>query len=136
MIELKRRPMPIDRNIKILIVDDQQAMRALIKQALRTLGFRRFVEAESGAEAIICVQSEPDISLIFSDLCMKPMTGIHLLQAIRETYGNVPFIMITASTDKVHVFQAKEKGVDHYLMKPFNVKSIRRRIEAVFNDCF
>ena len=67
--------MPTNRNIKILVVDDQHPIRVLIKQVLCSLGFRRFSEAESGAEAISRFESEPDISLLLSDLCMKPVTG-------------------------------------------------------------
>lgn len=118
--------------LNVLVVDDFQSMRRIIKNLLEQIGFTQIFEAEDGKSALVEL-SKREIGLIISDWNMAPMTGLELLQNIRgqDKLKSLPFIMVTAESKTDNVVAAKEAGVDNYIVKPFNAATLKSKIEAV-----
>ncbi len=118
--------------LNVLVVDDFQSMRRIIKNLLEQIGFTQIFEAEDGKSALAEL-SKREFGLIISDWNMAPMTGLELLRNIRgqDKLKSLPFIMITAESKTDNVVAAKEAGVDNYIVKPFNAATLKSKIEAV-----
>ncbi len=125
--------MPVAASMKVLIVDDQQSMRLLIRGGLQQLGFRTFDEAGDGEAALRILAGSP-ANLVISDYNMPKMDGLALLRAIRAypATAKVACIMLTGRGDKELVQKAVQFGVNNFLVKPFTVATLREKIEAVF----
>ena len=104
--------------IKVLMVDDEERMRKLVKDFLTIKGYR-VLEAGDGEEAIDIFFKEKDISLVILDVMMPKMDGWEVCKTIRR-YSQVPIIMLTARSEE-----------DEYISKPFSPKILVARIEAI-----
>jgi two-component system, chemotaxis family, chemotaxis protein CheY len=124
--------MPAASALQIMIVDDQRAIRALVRGALQQIGCNVAVECEDGQMALEALLTRP-VHLIISDLNMPNLDGLGLLEAVRANplTKKVAFIMLTTTGDAPMVRRAVELGVNNYLMKPFAVASLKQKIEAV-----
>ena len=124
--------MPQASAIRVLIVDDQQTMRSLIRTGLQQLGFKDFVEAADGEDGLRAVLARPP-QLIISDFNMPKLDGLGLLRAIRShpPVAKIAFIMLTGRADRELVQRAVQYGVNNYLVKPFTVATLKEKIEAV-----
>ena len=113
---------------KILVVDDEERIRALIQKYAVFEG-HEVIEAQDGMEAVeLCRDQAFDI--IIMDVMMPELDGFSAVREIRKT-SNVPVIMLSArgeEYDRIHGF---ESGVDDYVVKPFSPKELMMRIEAV-----
>jgi len=124
--------MAVDKGMNILVVDDYNTMRRIVKNLLKQLGFDNVDEAADGGEAYAKCQ-EKLYGLIISDWNMEPMTGMELLKLVRahEKIKNTPFIMVTAESKPENVIAAKQAGVSNYIVKPFNAETLKGKISAV-----
>jgi two-component system chemotaxis response regulator CheY len=125
--------MPAASSISVLIVDDQQTMRSLVRSGLQQLGFSTFVEAPDGEEGLRNMLTR-NVQLVISDFNMPKLDGLGLLRAIRShpPIRSTAFIMLTGRADKELVQRAVQFGVNNYLVKPFTVATLKEKIEAVF----
>lgn len=125
--------MPAAASMTVLVVDDQQTMRSLVRTGLQELGFREIKEAPDG-EAGLRVLLTTKVHLVISDYNMPKLDGLGLLRAIRghEPIRATPYIMLTGRADKELVQRAVQFGVNNYLVKPFTVGTLKEKIEAVF----
>lgn len=121
------------KKISILLVDDSDTMRKLIRRLLRQLDFEHIVEASDGVDAWEVLQRNT-VDFIVSDWNMPRMTGIDFLRKVRESekYGHLPFLMVTAEAQKSNVMEAIEARVSNYIVKPFNAYTLQAKIEAIF----
>ncbi len=115
--------------IKILVVDDEQRMRKLVRDFLEKEGYQ-VLEAGDGMEAMEQFYQDKDIALIILDIMMPKMDGWQVLREIRQT-SKVPVIMLTARSDERDELQGFELGVDEYISKPFSPKILVARVDAV-----
>lgn len=115
--------------LKILVVDDEQRMRKLVKDFLMKQNFE-VIEAEDGEEAVDIFYENKDIALIILDVMMPKMDGWEVCREIRR-YSHVPIIMLTAKGDEKDELQGFELGVDEYISKPFSPKILVARVEAI-----
>lgn len=124
--------MPAASSISVVIVDDQLSMRSLVRNGLQEVGFKDIREAADGEDAFNTLLSRP-AQLVISDFNMPKLDGIGLLRSIRgnAALSKTAFIMLTGRADVQLLKQAKELGVNNYVMKPFTVASLKERIEAV-----
>lgn len=125
--------MPAASSISVLIVDDQQSMRGLIRTSLQQIGVtqtREAADGEAGLRAII----ESPAHLVISDFNMPKLDGLGLLRAIRAhpPTSRTAFIMLTGRADRELVQRAVQFGVNNYLVKPFTVLQLKEKLEAVF----
>jgi two-component system, chemotaxis family, chemotaxis protein CheY len=125
--------MPANSNMKILVVDDFQTMRRIIRNYLRQLGFNNVEEAEDGDVALAKLHEAP-FDFVITDWNMPKMTGIDLLKAIRSqnNFRNIPVLIITAEAEKENVVQAAQAGVNDYIVKPFTPEVLQAKIERIF----
>lgn len=127
--------MSVDKNMRILVVDDFQTMRRIVVNLLRQLGFNNVAEAADGKLALDKVQSE-DFDLIISDWNMPNMTGLEFLKHVRADpeRKKIPFIMVTAEGKKENVIAAVHAGVSNYIVKPFNAATLREKMTKVIGE--
>ena len=114
----------------ILIVDDEERMRKLIKDFLKQKDFST-VEAENGEKALeIFEENEEKINLIILDVMMPKLDGWSVLRQIRQK-SKVPIIMLTARGEEQDELFGFELGVDEYISKPFSPKILVARVQAL-----
>ena len=116
-------------NIKILVVDDEERMRRLVKDFLAKKGYA-VIEASNGREALDLFYKDNSIDLVILDVMMPVMDGWATLREIRET-SKIPIIMLTAKAEEHDELLGFELGVDEYITKPFSPKILVARVEAL-----
>ena len=118
--------------MKILIVDDSKAMRMIVGRTLKQAGFdgHTTVEASNGGEALTLIESEsPDI--VLSDWNMPEMTGIELLQKVRQAGNDVRFGFITSESSAETARTATDAGADFLITKPFTADQMQAVLEPM-----
>ena len=115
--------------LKILVVDDEQRMRKLVRDFLVKQNFE-VMEAGDGEEAVDLFYANKDIALIILNVMMPKMDGWQVCREIRK-YSQVPIIMLTAKSDEKDELQGFDLGVDEYVSKPFSPKILVARVEAI-----
>ena len=123
----------MDKNMKILIVDDFSTMRRIIKNLLRDLGFNNTQEADDGKSGLPMLQTG-NFDFLITDWNMPGMTGIDLLKAVRadEKLAGLPVLMVTAEAKKDQIVEAAQAGVNGYIVKPFTAQTLKEKIEKIF----
>jgi len=124
--------MAVDKSMNVLIVDDYKTMLRIIRNLLKQIDFNNVEEASDGSDALAKLRAG-NFGLVISDWNMQPMTGLELLQEVRQDarLKAMPFIMITAESKTENVVAAKQAGVSNYIVKPFNAETLREKIEKV-----
>jgi len=124
----------INKNMRVLLVDDIKSMRTLIKGILFKLGLHKVVDAADGNEALSVLKTEK-IDFIISDWNMPKMDGLELLKKVRENpdYKSTPFLMITAENSKDRVVEAIQAGTSDFIAKPFTEGTLREKIESILS---
>ncbi len=116
--------------ITILVVDDEQRMRKLIKDFLAVKGYK-ILEAKDGEEALeVFEENKEKIKLVLLDVMMPKVDGWTVLRKIRQE-SSIPVIMLTARGEEQDELFGFELGVDEYVSKPFSPKILVARIEAI-----
>lgn len=123
----------MDKNMKILIVDDFSTMRRIIKNLLRDLGFTNTQEADDGQTALPLLKNG-DFDFLVTDWNMPGMTGIELLRQVRadERLSALPVLMVTAEAKREQIVEAAQCGVNGYVVKPFTAAALKEKIEKIF----
>jgi two-component system chemotaxis response regulator CheY len=126
--------MTLDKNMKILVVDDFSTMRRIVKNILRQLNFVNIIEADDGSTALEVLQREK-IDLVVSDWNMPKMTGLELLKAVRadDALKHIPFLMVTAEAQQENIIEAVKSGVSNYIVKPFTAETLSQKINQIFS---
>ena len=121
--------MPPARTLRVLVVDDQLSMRALVRSYLRKMGFESIDEAGSGADALKELSLRP-YNLVISDFNMDNGSGLDLLKSMRAhpILKRVPVIMVTAIADKETVTAVVQAGVNGYVVKPVALEALKQRV--------
>ncbi|OPY05892.1 MAG: Chemotaxis protein CheY [Syntrophus sp. PtaB.Bin001] len=125
----------MDKNIKILIVDDFATMRKVIRNLLKQVGYENIVEAEDGAIALRTLKAQK-VDFVISDWNMPNMSGLELLKAVRadSELTKTPFLMVTAEALQDNVIAAVKAGVSNYIVKPFTAEVLNSKIEKILEN--
>ena len=125
--------MVLDKNMKILVVDDFSTMRRIIKNLLKDLGFANIQEADDGNTALPMLQ-QGDFDFVVTDWNMPGMQGIDLLRAIRADANlkHIPVLMVTAEAKKEQIVAAAQAGVNGYVIKPFTAGTLKEKLAKIF----
>ncbi len=115
--------------IKILVVDDEERMRRLLRDFLGRKGYA-ILEAGDGEKALELFFREKGIALVILDVMMPKLDGWGTLKEIRQ-YSKVPVIMLTAKGEEQDELQGFKLGADDYVPKPFSLKVLGARIDAI-----
>jgi two-component system alkaline phosphatase synthesis response regulator PhoP len=128
MIKLKKQEESMAKE-KILIVDDEEHIRELLRVNLETAGYE-VVEAETGEEALI--QLRDQVALVVLDYMLPQMDGLEVLRTIRKNPRtmNLPVLMLTARNEEIDAVLGLEMGADDYIGKPFRVREFLARVKA------
>lgn len=123
----------LDKNMKILIVDDFSTMRRIVKNLLRDLGFTNTQEADDGTTALPMLLNG-DFDFLVTDWNMPGMTGIELLKRVRadERLKNLPVLMVTTEAKRDQIVAAAQAGVNGYVVKPFTAAVLKEKIDKIF----
>jgi len=106
--------------MKILIVDDSDVVRTVVRQSLTLGGYSDVAEAADGVEALEIAKKSPHgIGLYVLDVNMPRMDGITLVGELRKLGVKDPIIMLTTETEKSKMVQAKTLGATGWIIKPF-----------------
>lgn len=114
---------------KILVVDDVQSMRLVVKYTLEEMGYKSIDQALNGKLALELIKNT-DYDLIISDLEMPILDGLELLHQLRtdEKHKTIPFIMLTSVADKEKINAAINQKISGYVLKPVNPNILKQRI--------
>ena len=123
----------MNKNIKIIIVDDFSTIRRIIKNLLRDLGFTNTQEADDGTTALPMLQSG-NFDFLITDWNMPGMQGIDLLKAVRadDKLQGLPVLRVTAESKRAQIIEAAQAGVKGYVVKPFTAGTLEEKIQKIF----
>ena len=123
----------MNKNMRVLIVDDFSTMRRIVKNLLGDLGFTNTAEAEDGNSALALLHSQP-FDFVVTDWNMPGMTGIELLKAIRadDKLKTLPVLMVTAEAKREQIIEAAQCGVNGYIIKPFTAQTLEEKLGKIF----
>lgn len=114
--------------VRILVVDDEERMRSLIKLYLQKEGYT-VIEAKNGREALTKIGANK-VDLIILDIMMPEMDGLTFCKEVRKT-SDIPIVMVTAKGEEFDKVLGFELGADDYIVKPFGMREMVARVRAL-----
>lgn len=120
-------------NKTILIIDDEEPIRELLKLTLQSAGFDSVLEASNGEDGLaLATRYMPDLILL--DLMLPGMDGLSVCRRLKTSPDTrmIPIIMLTAKSDESDIVVGLEMGANDYITKPFSRKVLTARIRAQF----
>lgn len=115
--------------ISVLLVEDEPTLAMIIKDALEAENFTVSIASDGVSGLEMFLRSDPDI--IVSDVMMPKMSGLEMVQKIRQTGAFIPVLFLTARTSADDVVEGFEAGGNDYLKKPFGMKELVVRMMAL-----
>jgi two-component system chemotaxis response regulator CheY len=127
--------MPVNRSMKVLVVDDYKTMVRIVRGLLSQLGFEHIDDAADGETALKMIRTSK-YGLVLSDWNMAPMSGFELLKTVRadDRTKSVPFVMVTAEAKTENVIAAKQAGANNYIIKPFTLAVLKQKLTSVLGE--
>ena len=125
--------MPIDTDMKILIVDDFAATRKIIFNTFAQLGFNNTDEEDDGFSALVRLKSAL-FDLVVIDWKISKMSGMELLKQIRAdpNLKHIPVLMVSEDGLQENIVAATKAGLNAYIIRPFEVKAFAEKLEKIF----
>ena len=121
-------------SLNVLLVDDNQHMRAIAAAVLHSANIRNVREASDGAAAFNLLRQHP-IDLAIVDFNMFPLDGVEFTRLVRNSPDSpnvyLPIIMMTGHAEKKRVTEARDAGVTEFVVKPITAKAVLDRLNAV-----
>ena len=116
--------------MKIMIVDDSNTMRRILRTQLEGMGITSVVEASNGEEALGVLESNMPVDMVMLDWNMPIMDGLTFLKAMRknEAYKQVKVVMCTSESEKGRVVEALREGANNYIVKPFTPETVKEKL--------
>lgn len=124
------------KQLRVLIVDDNAAVRGLVRAVLSAFGCETVIEASSAGQCVEVLNTE-QIDIIVMDWKMSPVDGLTLVKRLRDQENSpnafIPIIMLTAYAEPSKVRMARDAGVTEFMVKPFSSEALYRRIQSIVN---
>lgn len=121
----------------IIVAEDSPPNRKVLVLLLGKLGFK-VIECEDGDVAwkALCDRGDKRVVAVFSDLMMPNMDGLEFLRRVRndENFKSLPFVLITAVSDKDYIFEAKNLNVNGYVLKPVTYQRVATKLKELFPE--
>jgi len=123
----------MNKDMKILVVDDFPTMRRIVKNLLNDLGYRNLAEADDGKTAYPMLESG-GFDFLVTDWNMPEVSGLELLEQVRANpaTAKLPVLMVTAEASKGQIVAAAQAGVNGYIVKPFTAATLKEKIDRIF----
>lgn len=122
------------KSLHILLVDDNQHMRAITSAILQSAGVRHIREVSDGSMALEALRQHA-VDLAIVDFNMFPLDGVEFTRLVRNSPDSInpylPIIMMTGHSEKNRVMEARDAGVTEFVVKPITAKAVFDRIQAV-----
>jgi two-component system, chemotaxis family, chemotaxis protein CheY len=119
----------------IIVAEDSAPNRTILVHLLKKLNFE-VIEAENGQVAWQEMQGNPDLNVVavISDIMMPLMDGIEFLRKVRESekFSNIPFVLVTAVSDKEYIHLARNLKVNGYILKPVTFDRVTKKLQEIF----
>lgn len=127
--------MAVDKGICVLIVDDYQTMRGVIRNLFNQLGFFNTVEAATTDEALDILQKQT-CGLVIFDWRTGPMSGEDFLKTMRgnEKLKDTPFVVVSAESNDELTAVMRNAGAADFIAKPFTKATLRKRMTTLFGS--
>lgn len=121
-------------DLKILVVDDSPTMRRILLNTVQKAGYSNLQEAVDGKDALAKLLAG-DFELLMTDWNMPNMSGLELVTAVREEekLKDIPILMVTTRNMKEDIVTAIKMGVNGYIVKPFDAKTLNAKIQEILN---
>ncbi len=118
--------------MRVLVVDDSRAIRRIIGEIMKQIGFE-VSEAGNGIEALQRLEELGAPDLVLVDWNMPEMNGLDFIKAVRAnpTYSDLPLMMVTTVTEMERMALAFMAGVNEYVMKPFDKATILDKLQLL-----
>jgi PAS domain S-box-containing protein len=130
---LEKEPLPSGTG-RILFVDDEPALTNLAEKMLANLGYTVVTRTDS-ADALELFRKDPDgFDLVITDMTMPGMTGDRLAQKLKEIRHDIPIILCTGYSDHMSEEKAKEIGIQEFIMKPLNMRSLAETTRKILKE--
>jgi two-component system response regulator MprA len=126
----RSRPEPGGGNLKVLVVDDEPAVRNALSKALRLE--RHAVEVAEDGEQALELLATSQFDAIVLDIAMPKVDGIEVCRRLREIGDKTPVLMLTAKGEVDDRVAGLDAGADDYVMKPFALQELKARLRALF----
>ncbi|CAM2138530.1 chemotaxis protein CheY [Pararobbsia alpina] len=122
----------VDKNMRILVVDDFPTMRRIVRNLLKELGFSNVDEAEDGAAGLAKLKGG-GFEFVVSDWNMPNMDGLTMLKEIRAdaSISGLPVLMVTAEAKKENIIAAAQAGANGYVVKPFTAATLDEKLSKI-----
>lgn len=126
----------MNKNLKILVVDDHGTMRRILRSSLEELGFKNIDEADDGEQALVALSLQR-FDLVITDRNMPKMDGIGLLHSIRSNprLCHLPVLMVSAVQNKDEIYEALAAKVSGYIIKPFTTAILADKLKKILPSC-
>ena len=118
-----------EQNVCILVVDDEQDIRRIIRILLESSGYQ-VAEAPNGLAAVEYIRQQPNVDLVLMDIMMPGLNGIEASRAIRERCS-APILFLTAKTQERDKLEAYQAGGDDYRAKPLSHAELMMKVESL-----
>ncbi len=125
----------MDKNMKILIVDDYSTMRRIVKNLLQELGYANVQEADDGSTALPMLKTG-NFDFVITDWNMPQLPGLELLKAVRADpkLTHLPVLMVTAEAKREQIVEAAQAGVSGYVIKPFTAQTLGEKLTKILQS--
>lgn len=123
-------------SMKFLIVDDSVTMRRIVANSLQNLGYKEYVEASDGKDALLKLSEDDSINFVITDWNMPNISGLELTKAIRgdSTLSSIPILMVTTRGVKEDILEALNAKVNNYVVKPFTPQILKDKIDQILSN--
>ena len=119
-------------DLRVLVVEDNEDARAIMRASLSELGVTQVFEAQDGRSALAFMDSAFDyVDMVICDWNMPSMTGMEFLRQLRTVNDKVPFLMVTGRSDESSVVEARAAGVTAYVRKPFTPVQLEAKLSIM-----
>lgn len=126
---------PAMSKLHILVAEDIDETRLTIVAMLKQLGYKNITDVEDGRKALeVFDKAHQPFDIIISDWNMPQVDGAQLIRDIRTAYPKIPFLMVTGFRDENSVQDALKCGVTGYLVKPFNLEDLQKKLEHIVEE--
>ena len=121
----------------IVVAEDSAPNRTILTLLLKKMGYEvlEFEDGDAAWQGMRSHQESPIVAVI-SDLMMPNMDGLEFLRRVRtdEKFKDLPFVLVTAVSDKDYIFEAKSLQVSGYILKPVTFKRVQSKLQELFPE--
>lgn len=123
--------------MKILLVDDFEMVRMMLKNILVGIGYDQIDEAVDGSDALIKIKSASEANkpydMVFCDWNMPIMSGLEVIESCRcqDDLKQIPIVMVTAESERAQIIKALKAGATDYIVKPVSPEDLEKKIQQI-----